>query len=71
MIYMWNGVIFLNDKDKMSKMITPEMLNMISNMSEEQLRQNLQKVSQVLGNNTTPDMLLQKLKDANIVKKNN
>ena len=64
-------MIFLNDKEKMSKMITPEMLNMISNMSEDQLRTNLQKVSQLLGNNTTPDMLLQKLKDANIIKKNN
>ena len=47
------------------------MLDMISNMSEDELRQNLQKVSQVLGNNTTPDMLMQKLKDANIISDKN
>ncbi len=53
--------------DNMDKMVNKKMLDMISNMSEEELRQNLQKVSQVLGNNTTPDMLMQKLKDAKIV----
>lgn len=56
--------------NNMDKIVNKKMLDMISNMSEEDLRQNLQKVSQVLGNNTTPDMLMQKLKDANIISDN-
>lgn len=55
----------------MDKLVSKKMLDMISNMNEDELRQNLQKVSQILGNNTTPDMLMQKLKDANIVKDQN
>lgn len=56
--------------DNMNKMVNKKMLDMISNMSEEELRQNLAKVSQALGNNTTPDMLMQKLKDAKIINDN-
>lgn len=57
--------------NNMDKIVNKKMLDMISNMSEDELRQNLQKVSQVLGNNTTPDMLMQKLKDANIISDKN
>lgn len=60
----------MNNMNNMDKIVNKKMLDMISNMSEEDLRQNLQKVSQVLGNNTTPDMLMQKLKDANIISDN-
>lgn len=63
----------MDKMNNMDKIVNKKMLDMISNMNEDELRQNLQKVSQVLGNNTTPDMLMQKLKDANIIsdKKNN
>lgn len=71
-IYVKWGDI-LDKMNNMDKIVNKKMLDMISNMNEDELRQNLQKVSQVLGNNTTPDMLMQKLKDANIIsdKKNN
>lgn len=57
--------------DNMNKMVNKKMLDMISNMSEEELKQNLVKVSQALGNDTTPDMLMQKLKDAKIINNDN
>lgn len=61
----------MDKMNNMDKIVNKKMLDMISNMSEDELRQNLQKVSQVLGNNTTPDMLMQKLKDANIISDKN
>lgn len=61
----------MDKMNNMDKIVNKKMLDMISNMSEDELRQNLQKVSHVLGNNTTPDMLMQKLKDANIISDKN
>ena len=61
----------MDKMNNMDKIVNKKMLDMISNMSEDELRQNFQKVSQVLGNNTTPDMLMQKLKDANIISDKN
>ena len=44
-----------------------KMLDIVSNMKEDELKKNLEKVSKVMGN-TTADELMQKLKDNNIRK---
>ncbi len=51
----------------MNEAFTKKILEMISNMKEDELKQNLEKVSKVLGNTDT-EKLVQKLKDEDIIK---
>ena len=51
----------------MDEKFVKKILDMVSNMKEDELRKNLEKVSQVMGN-TNPDELMKKLKDNNIRK---
>ena len=51
----------------MDEKFVKKILDMVSNMKEDELRKNLEKVSQVMGN-TNADELMKKLKDNNIRK---
>lgn len=51
----------------MDEKFVKKVLDMVSNMKEDELRKNLEKVSQVMGN-TNADELMKKLKDNNIRK---
>ncbi len=51
----------------MDEKVVKKILDMVSNMKEDELRKNLEKVSKVMGN-TNADELMQKLKDNNIRK---
>ena len=50
----------------MNEMFSKKIMDMISKMDEKQLKANLDKVSQVLGN-TNSDELMKKLKDEKII----
>ena len=51
----------------MNEMFSKKIMDMLSKMDEKDLKANLDKVSQVLGN-TNADELMKKLKDENIIK---
>jgi len=50
----------------MNEMFSKKILDMISKMDKKELKANLDKVSQVLGN-TNSDELMKKLKDEKII----